>query len=382
MKSTNGVERVLSQRLSLLAESGEYDVYLITYNQYGAPFSFPISDKVHYVDLATRFLNGCSYHGWFQYIDRFLSKIKYKQVVRRYLTRINPDVITCVDIHLADLEAVLDLHINVVKVVECHCGLSAYYDDLNKYTSDKQRKERKIKDKLIDSVRKFDKIVVMTEAEKNDWGLGDKVVCIPNMLISYPAICHDNTKTSCRVISVGRYAFQKGYDMLLEAWKNVEKKYPEWSLHIYGSRDGGVGEFELLNDIIKQASLNTVILHPATSDVYSNYIESDIYVMSSRYESFGLVLIEAMSCGVPVISFDCKYGPRSIVDDGETGILVHNDNVDKLTDAICSMIENRVMRKQMGENARLESKKYLPEIIMPLWNDFYKSLGIDHSIDA
>ena len=382
MKSTNGVERVLSQRLSLLAESGEYDVYLITYNQYGAPFSFPISDKVHYVDLATRFLNGCSYHGWFQYIDRFLSKIKYKHAISRCLYSINPDVISCVDIHLADLEAVLDLHVNAVKVVECHCGLSAYYDDLKKYTSDKQRKERKIKDKLIDSVRKFDKIVVMTEAEKNDWGLGDKVVCIPNMLISYPAICHDNTKTSCRVISVGRYAFQKGYDMLLEAWKNVEKKYPEWSLHIYGRRDGGVGEFELLNNIIKQASLNTVILHPATSDVYSNYIESDIYVMSSRYESFGLVLIEAMSCGVPVISFDCKYGPRSIVDDGQTGILVHNDSVEKLADAICSMIENRVMRKQMGENARLESKKYLPEIIMPLWNDFYKSLGIDHSIDA
>ena len=137
---------------------------------------------------------------------------------------------------------------------------------------------------------------------------------------------------------------------------------------------------EMLNDKIIQASLNTVSLHPATSDVYSHYIESDIYVMSSRYESFGLVLIEAMSCGVPVISFDCKYGPRSIVNDGETGILVHNYNIEKLANAICSMIENRKMRQRMGLNARMESKNYLPENIMPLWHEFYKSLGKDHSI--
>lgn len=380
MKSTNGVERVLSQRLSLLAESGEYDVYLITYNQYGAPFSFPISDKVHYVDLATRFINGCLYHGCFQYIDRFLSKINYKRAIGRCLSNINPDVITCVDIHLADLETVLNIPIKAIKVVECHCGLSAYYGDIRKYPQKKLGKERKIKERMIASVRKFDKIVVMTEEEKNDWGLEDKVVCIPNMLVTYPDCLPEQNNTHYRVISVGRYAYQKGYDMLLEAWKVVEKKFPEWSLHIFGSRDGGVGELEMLNDIIIQASLNTVSLHPATSDVYSHYIESDIYVMSSRYESFGLVLIEAMSCGVPVISFDCKYGPRSIVNDGETGILVHNYNIEKLANAICSMIENRKMRQRMGLNARMESKNYLPENIMPLWHEFYKSLGKDHSI--
>ena len=375
MKSTNGVERVLSHRLSLLADSGEYDVYLITYNQYEAPFSFPISDKVYYVDLATRFLNGCYYHGWFQYIDRFISKMKYKQAVYRCLSSINPDVITCVDIHLTDLETVLDLPINAVKVVECHCGLSAYYDDLDKYTPDKRIKERNIKDKLIDSVRKFDKIVVMTEAEKKDWGLGEKVVCIPNMLASYPNKAHGDNKTFHRVISVGRYAFQKGYDMLLEAWKIVEKKYPEWSLHIYGSHDGDMGNYEQLKQTVDNYKMSNVYLHQATSDVYSKYAESDFYVMSSRFESFGLVLIEAMACALPVISFDCKYGPRSIVNSGKTGALVPENDVEKLADAICSMIENDDARRKMAANARIESKVYLPGNIMPLWHDFYKSLG-------
>jgi glycosyltransferase involved in cell wall biosynthesis len=382
MKSTNGVERVLSQRLSLLADSGEYDVYLITSNQYGAPFSFPVSEKVHYVDLATRYIKGCSFHGWFQYLDRFLSKIIYKHVVRRCLFSINPDVITCIDIHLADLTTISELSINATKVVECHCGLSAYYGDIEKYPLDKRSKELKIKEKLVSSVGRFDKVVVMTEAEKEDWGLGNKVVCVPNMLASFSDVDHDNRQTSHRVISVGRYAFQKGYDMLLDAWKIVEGKYPEWSLHIYGSCDGGNGEYDLLNDIIRQSSLQSFVLHPATSDVYSHYIESSFYVMSSRYESFGLTIIEAMACGLPIISFDCKYGPSSIVKNGETGILVPQNNTEKLADAIITMIENEELRDRMGANACLESKKYLPENIMPLWHDFYKSLGIGRSIDA
>lgn len=374
MKSTNGVERVLSQRLSLLAESGEFDVYLITYNQYGAPFSFSISDKVHYVDLATRFLNGCTYHGWFQYLDRFISKIKYKQAVRSCFTSIDPDVITCVDIHFADLEVVLGLSINAVKVVECHCGLSAYYDDLNKYTYDRRNKERKIKDKLIDSVRKFDRIVVMTEAERKDWGGGDKVVCIPNMLVSYPECLSEHSVTHHRVISVGRYAYQKGYDLLIEAWKLIQEKYSDWTLEIYGSHDGDMGNFEQLQQMVDIYKMSNVYLHQTTNDVYSKYAESDFYVMSSRFESFGLVLIEAMSCGLPVISFDCLFGPRSIVDDGKTGILVPPTDVKKLAESICYMIEHPDERIRMGQKAREVVTKYKPETIISIWRNFYQSL--------
>jgi glycosyltransferase involved in cell wall biosynthesis len=374
MKSTNGVERVLSQRLSLLAESGEFDVYLITYNQYGAPFSFSISDKVHYVDLATRFLNGCTYHGWFQYLDRFISKIKYKQAVRSCFTSIDPDVITCVDIHFADLEVVLGLSINAVKVVECHCGLSAYYDDLNKYTYDRRNKERKIKDKLIDSVRKFDRIVVMTEAERKDWGGGDKVVCIPNMLVSYPECLSEHSVTHHRVISVGRYAYQKGYDLLIEAWKLIQEKYSDWTLEIYGSHDGDMGNFEQLQQMVDIYKMSNVYLHQTTNDVYSKYAENDFYVMSSRFESFGLVLIEAMSCGLPVISFDCLFGPRSIVDDGKTGILVPPTDVKKLAESICYMIEHPDERIRMGQKAREVVTKYKPETIISIWRNFYQSL--------
>lgn len=375
MKSTNGVERVLSQRLSLLAESGMYEVYLITYNQYGAPFSFPISGKVHHIDLATRYIERCSYHGLYQYLDRYVCRKSFKRLFHHCVETIKPDFVTCIDIHLADLEAVISLKIDVVKVVECHCGLSAYFVDLekigNKY---KRNRERTLKQKLIRTIGKFDRIVVMTKGEQSEWNLGDKVVFIPNMLVSYPEFLPEQTTIRHRIISVGRYAYQKGYDMLIEAWKIVEDKYSDWSLHIYGSRNGDMGVFDQLRDLIDKNQIENICLHPATDDVYSKYCESDFYVMSSRFESFGLVLIEAMSCGLPIVSFDCLFGPRSIVADGETGILVPSSDVKKLAQSICFMIEHVDERIRMGRNARVAVSKYTPQRIISIWQQFYQSI--------
>lgn len=382
-KSLNGVERVWSQRLSLLAEHPDFDVSLITYNQYGAPFSFPISDKVHHQDLATRYVSRCSFHGIFQYVDRYKSERQFRRELNKALMDLRPDVIVCADMHVADLKAVLSSAVHAVRLVECHCGLSAYFADIYKHHHYLKRfQQRILKRKLISAIKKFDKIVVMTEAEKKDWNMDDKIICIPNMLVAYPEQKPENPHSHKRVISIGRYAFQKGYDMLLESWRMVQEKHPDWSLHIYGSHDGGVGDYEQLQEQIKQNQINNAFLHQSTNDVYSCYAESDFYVMSSRFESFGLVLIEAMSCGLPVISFDCKYGPQSIIQNGETGFLVSQSNTKKLANAICSMIENDEMRHRMAMDARSESQKYQPQNMMPIWHEFYRSLVISHPIDA
>ena len=382
-KSLNGVERVWSQRLSLLAEQPEFDVTLITYNQYGAPFSFPISDKVHHLDLATRYVSRCSFHGIFQYVDRYISERYFRRELNKALISLRPDVIVCADMHVADLKAVLSSTVHAIRIVECHCGLSAYFEDIHKHKYFlKQIQEKILKKQLISAIGKFDRIMVLTDAEKKDWNLKDKVKCIPNMLVVYPEHEPKETNVRKRVISVGRYAYQKGYDMLLESWQMVQEKHPDWSLHVYGSHDGGVGDYEQLLEQIKRYQIKNVFLHQSTNDVYSCYAQSDFYVMSSRFESFGLVLIEAMSCGLPVISFDCKYGPQSIIQDGETGLLVPQGNTKKLANAICSMIENDEMRQRMAMNARIESKKYQQENMMPIWHEFYRSLVAGHPIDA
>jgi len=374
-KSLNGVERIWSQKLSLLAEGDEDQIYLITYNQYGAPFSFPLSEKVRHIDLATRYISSCSFSGIWQYIDRYKSERVFRCAFNDCIATIRPDIIVCSDMHVADLKALLSVKLPVVKIVECHCGRSAYYKDLAKINGLFEIiKQYLLKKRLLHAISRFDRIVVMTEAERDDWKLKDKVVSISNMLVHYPDE-KSNVLSHHRVISVGRYAYQKGYDILLDAWKIVEGRHLNWRLDIYGSLDGGNGEYEQLKNQIKTLDLQTVSIHPAKTDIYSSYLKSDIYVSSSRFESFGLVLVEAMACGLPIVSFWSPYGPASIVKDGTTGILVSSQEAPQLAEALIHLIEHPEERIRMGVNGRLEAKKYLPEQIMPLWHDFYESLG-------
>lgn len=299
------------------------------------------------------------------------------------LENLNPDVVVCADLHVSDLRAVLSSKVQAVRIVECHCGLSAYFEDIKKFKRFFKRiRERILKCQLLSAIRKFDKIIVMTESEKAAWNLKDKVVCIPNMLVTYPNQEPDKSHVHNCVISVGRYAYQKGYDLLLDSWRIVQKKHPDWTLHIYGSHDGSVGDYERLKDQIQQYHITNVNLHQSTNDVYSCYAKSDFYVMSSRYESFGLVLIEAMSCGLPVVSFDCKYGPQSIIRNGQTGVLVYPDDINEMATVICSMIENNETRQQMAVCARQESQNYTSERIMPIWCEFYESLATSHPIES
>ena len=380
-KSLNGVERIWSQKLSLLSEREDDQVFLITYNQYGAPFSFPLSEKVRHIDLATRYISRCSFNGIWQYIDRYKSEQEFRRTLSDSLATILPDIVVCSDMHVADLKVLLSVKLPVVRIVECHCGRSAYFEDLAKLNGFFEKiKQYLLKKRLLRAISRFDRIVVMTEAEREDWKQKDKVVSIPNMLVHYPEEIHKGVHSYRRVISVGRYAYQKGYDLLLKAWRTVEERHPDWSLDIYGSLDGGMGEYEQLQRQIETLGLNMVSLHSATTDIYSSYLESDIYVSASRFESFGLVLVEAMACGLPVVGFGSPYGPVSIIKDGSTGVLVPPHDTQQLAEAICQMIERPEERIRMGGNGRLEAKKYLPEQIMPIWRDFYESLGTTRPI--
>ena len=374
-KSLNGVERIWSLKLSLLAEREEYQIYLITYNQYGAPFSFPLSEKVRHIDLSTRYISRCSFSGLWQYIDRYKSERVFRRALNDCLTTIRPDIVVCSDMHVADLKALLSVKLPVVRVVECHCGRSAYFKDLAKINGlFEKTKQFFLKHRLLRAISRFDRIVVMTYMEKKDWKQKDKVISIPNMLVHYPEKVHKDNHLYHRVISVGRYAYQKGYDMLLDAWKTVSDRHSDWRLDIYGSLDGGNGAYEQLQNQIETLGLHTVTLHSATTDIYSSYLQSDFYVSASRFESFGLVLVEAMACGLPIVGFRNQYGPASIIKEGSTGILVSPQDTQQLAEAICQMIEHSEERIKMGENGRLEAKKYLPEQIMPLWRGFYESL--------
>ena len=170
------------------------------------------------------------------------------------------------------------------------------------------------------------------------------------------------------MISAGRLTSQKGFERLISVWKEVNKRYPDWSLAIYGTGE----DEEALRDQIKEAQLESVItINPPTPEIYTKMQESSIFVFPSRYEGFGLVLIEAMINGLPCISFDCPYGPSEIIKSGNDGFLIPNGNIQAMADKICFLIENENVRKEMGEKARKSVMRYTPENIMLLWNNLF-----------
>lgn len=219
---------------------------------------------------------------------------------------------------------------------------------------------------------KFSKaIVTLTKQDADNYKKllkAKNVVAIPNPCPI--KITEKSSLMSKNVIAIGRFQNQKGFDLLLSAWSKVRSKDAGWKLTIIGS---GSREKQLRN-IIKKLNINhSVQLLPSTNDVVSVYKQAAIYVMSSRYEGLPLVLIEAMSMGIPIISFDCDTGPRDIIVHNSTGILVPPLDVENLALEIDRLINDEPKRLLFAKNAIVRSKDFEIEPIVSVWIDFLSS---------
>ena len=195
-----------------------------------------------------------------------------------------------------------------------------------------------------------------------------RIEIIPNMLTIEPKFVDDYSVK--RIICAGRYAPQKGYDLLLETWRQLASDYRDWHLFIFGN-----GDRTPYQRIVDRLGLgNCVHLMDATPNIAEEFSHSSLYVMSSRFEGFPLVLGEAMSCGLPCVSFDCPHGPRDIIRDGEDGLLVENGNIQKLAHALQQLMDSEEKRKEMGLNAKKNILRYSPESIMSLWITLFRNL--------
>lgn len=173
------------------------------------------------------------------------------------------------------------------------------------------------------------------------------------------------------IIAAGRLAEQKGFDLLIRSFSKVVEKHPDWKLKIYGI---GSEKNNLLDIILKEGLYNNVFLMGATNNIQKELAKSSIYVLSSRFEGFGMVIVEAMQCGVPVVSFDCPKGPSEIIKSGVDGILVENGNIDKLAKSINYLIENPNIRLEMGEQAFLNVDRYSTRNIGEKWEDLFTDI--------
>jgi glycosyltransferase involved in cell wall biosynthesis len=149
-------------------------------------------------------------------------------------------------------------------------------------------------------------------------------------------------------------------------------KHPDWILRIYGD---GMRE-QLQQQIDSLGITASCILEPTVSNIVDKYCESSIFALSSRFEGFGMVIIEAMACGVPPVSFTCPCGPRDIISDGKDGLLVEDGNIEQLAEKISYLIENEDIRKKMGQQARMDVQRFRIENIAEQWKQLFESLII------
>lgn len=346
-----GLERVLSIKTTYLSEKLNYDITIISLNEKGKQPFYTFSNQIKRFDIDIN-LNSKFY------IFRYITAI------REAVKKNNPDIISVCDDGLKGFFLPLILRKPCPMIYERH---------VSKLITLNGRKEILL-DKFVFGLMKFggkfyDKFVLLTKGNESEWKGLKNITIIPNPLSFYP----DNYSEleSKKIIAIGKVTFQKGYDRLLEAWKLIYKKHPEWDVHIYGN----IFDNGLLYKQIEEGKIERFNIHPATNNIESIYENASILAFPSRFEGFGMVLTEAMAYGIPCVSFDCQHGPSDIIKNNDDGFLVTNGDIDAFAKKISILIENEELRKKMGANARENVKRFIAEVIIHHWDELFQSLN-------
>lgn len=362
-----GVERVLILKANYFAENFGYDITIITTDGKDKPFAFPLSQKVNVVNLDINFneLWNCSF---LKKVYLYLKKQHvYKKRLTKELMRIRPDITD--SLLRRDINFINEIHDGSKKIGELHVNRANYRNfEANETNFVKNLFSKFWMRDLIKHLKRLDKFIVLTEEDKATWLELNNVVAIPNP-ISFK-VDSVSSLSRKRVIAVGRYAYQKGFDMLLKAWSIVEKQNPEWVLAIYGA-----GERESYQRQINELKIDKdrCHLYGNTKEIQSEYQDSSIYVVSSRFEGLSMAMLEAIACGLPVVSFACPCGPRDVVTDG-VGILVPKEDVKGLANALLDLMNSPEQIKIMGENARKRSEDFKIDVLANKWKELFESL--------
>ncbi len=354
INGAGGLERVLSVKASYLAEHFNYEVTILSLNNNHFDPFYEFSKKIKFVSIN---VSGNA----IQYISAYIKGI------REQVNTVQPDIICVCDDGLKGFLIPQFLRTKAPIIYERHVSKEI---ELSENSHSIKKITVKLKWLLMRLLApSFDKFIVLTKGNVQEWKSLKNLHIIPNLLSFNPN--QSSSLQNRKVIAVGKQGYQKGYDLLLKAWKLVYEKHPDWELEIYGTIAAEYKLQELANAI----GIEDVIhFYAPVKDIQTKYLDASIYVMSSRFEGFGMVLIEAMASGLPCVSFDCPHGPADIINQGEDGILVPNGDFNQLANVLIELIEKEVLRKDMGAKAKENVKRYLPEHIMPLWDHLFQQL--------
>ena len=329
-----------------------YDVSIFSLVSHNGkkPF-FKISDDIQIIHLLGLFIE--------RRVRQYLPWLNYlRNKLRWFLTKLNPDIIVDVEIAITPLTCKASDGLEVKHVSWDHFPYINHVE---------------VMPQLIPYLRMVDKIVVLTNGNKKSYIEDSQISPLNVVQISNPSPIEQSTYTSHSgnvVLAMGRLEFIKGFDRLLNIWAKIEPKMLDWELNIVGS-----GGYESsLKEQANLLGLSRVNFYPHTSSPVEQYRGASIFVLTSRLEGFGLVLLEALNMSLPIVSYDCENGPREILEDGFNGYLVPDGDEEMFVDKLLHLMQDEQLRNEMGNNAILSASKFSLENIGRQWLELLESI--------
>ncbi len=355
-----GIERILVDKMNYLSDVYGMDVFFLTYDQGTHPQTFKLSENIHYEDLNICFYRRYKYNVLTRLVLYKKMILQYRRMLENRIKSINPDaIVTTTSDHL---DIIIKAKGHIPLIVESHSICIRTINGgkcfpLNMYC----------RYRFLRCLAKVDVVVALTEGDAKEWrNIHPCVAVIPNFIHPHRScVSNQNTK---RAIFVGRFDYQKRAQDAISIWEKIRESHPDWVLDIYGDGD-------MLHEVsLLASSIGGVCVHKPLDNIFVAYKNSSLLLSTSLFEPFGLVLPEAMSCGLPVIAFDCPYGPHDIIQEGVDGFVIENRNINQFVEKVCLLMDNHDLRVKMGEEGIKSSSRYIDNIIMPQWIRLFQSL--------
>lgn len=368
IRGIGGIQKVTVVKANALAEISDNEVYVVVTDNKGGVLTEPLSPKVHLIDLDVNYYQDDWQSKWNVLKGIFIKRREHKKRLKAVLNEIQPDVV--ISVGQSEKNMIPSIKVNFVKIREFHYTKDYRMKHANSLLDKLMAIWGNLYDYIIFKTNGYDKIIILTNEDLYlNWKGYTNVSVIPN-----PSTFQSDRIASLeskKVVSVGRLSMPKNFVSLIRAFRWVVEKHSDWILEIYGE---GPQKIELEN-LINQLNLTqNVYLKGYTSDVKGVMTDSSIFVLSSIFEGFALVLIEAMSCGLPVVSYACPTGPKDIITEGKDGFIVPVNDEKELARRICLLIEDENKRKVMGRCALEKSKQYQIGPIVQQWMKLFDEL--------
>ena len=354
-----GIEKVMATKVNYWAKMSAVEVFIVTTEQQRKTPCYSLDPLVKLVDLDINYDRTKSYFS----LENLKKALKHYQKQKKVFKDIQPDVIISPNFNFDHYW--LPFIKQKAKLLKERHG-SRYFDAAQRVTGSFSRKIKFKLDDWIDS--QYDHIIVLNEDE-------EKYVHSNNVVVISNPVEESNLQADLskkQIIAAGRIAPVKGFGDLIVAWSIVQKEYPDWQLHIYGQ--DYLGTQAQLQKQIDDLHLEQVVFFKGNVDDLPKIMtEYSIYALTSETECFPMVLLEALSIGLPVVTYDSPNGPRNIITHNHDGFIVPYKNIPIFAQQLKALMKEQNLRTQMGQKGQENVRRFSLNKVMEQWKDLFNS---------